>query len=154
LAVFLVRHARAGDRQKWKGPNHLRPLSKKGRKQAERLAALLATKGIGRIVSSPFERCIQTVLPLADRLRLEVETDDVLAEGAPAEKTLRLVRDIAPDDPALCTHGDVIATLLDALVREDGLKLPQPYPYAKGSTWVLETDASGRFVAAKYLPPL
>ena len=35
----------------------------------------------GRILSSPFVRCVQTVEPLAHRLRVKVEEVDELAEG-------------------------------------------------------------------------
>lgn len=152
MAVYLVRHAHAGDRSKWKGRDELRPLSKKGRRQAERLVELLAGEDIQRVLSSPSLRCVQTVDPLAARLGLTVETDDALAEGATADDVVDLVRKVAAENPVLCTHGDVIPTLLEGLVRRDGLELPEHYPCAKGSVWVLEEDGEGRFVAAKYLP--
>lgn len=152
MAVYFVRHAQAGDRTKWKGPDQLRPLSKKGRRQAEKLAKLLAGKAIGRIVSSPYVRCIQTVEPLAARLGLPVEIDDALAEGAAEDEVVDQARKLASEKAVLCTHGDVIATLLDALKRLDGLPLPEAYPCAKGSVWVLEEDAEGRFITAHYLP--
>lgn len=158
MAVYVVRHAKAGDRSKWKGPDQLRPLSGAGRRQAQALADLLADRagkagsGIRRIVSSPYARCIQTVEPLAARLGLEMETDDALAEGAPADDVVDLVRKLAPEHPVLCTHGDVIPRLLDALARRDGLRLPKRRPSAKGSTWVLDQDGDGRFVSAIYLP--
>lgn len=158
MAVYVVRHAKAGDRSKWKGPDQLRPLSGAGRRQAQALADLLADRagkagsGIRRIVSSPYVRCIQTVEPLAARLGLEMETDDALAEGAPADDVVDLVRKLAPEHPVLCTHGDVIPRLLDALARRDGLRLPKRRPSAKGSTWVLDQDGDGRFVSAIYLP--
>lgn len=153
MALFLVRHAHAGDRRKWEGPDHVRPLSEKGRKQADDLVAVLGGAGVTRILSSPSVRCVQTVEPLARRLRLEVEETDALAEGARAEEVVDLARRLVRDDtPVLCTHGDVIPTLLDALAESDRLPLPEGYPCAKGSTWRLEADESSRFVAADYLP--
>jgi 8-oxo-dGTP diphosphatase len=173
LSVYVVRHAKAGDRSKWTGPDELRPVSDKGKRQAEALADLLADQsgsagtagragsarrarragsGIRRIMSSPFLRCVQTVEPLAARLGLEVETDDALAEGAGEDEVVDLVRKVASENPVLCSHGDVIPTLLDALARRDGLRLPKNYPCAKGSTWVLDQDEEGRFVSAIYLP--
>jgi 8-oxo-dGTP diphosphatase len=164
LSVYVVRHAKAGDRSKWTGPDELRPLSEKGKRQAEALADLLADQsgsagtagragsGVRRIMSSPFLRCVQTVEPLAARLGLEVETDDALAEGAGEDEVVDLVRKVASENPVLCSHGDVIPTLLDALARRDGLRLPKNYPCAKGSTWVLDQDEEGRFVSAIYLP--
>jgi 8-oxo-(d)GTP phosphatase len=150
--VYLVRHAKAGNRKKWEGPDDLRPLSKKGRKQAESLADLLGGRGVSRVLSSPSVRCVETVQPLADRLELKVEETDALAEGATAEDVVSLAREVAQDAvTVLCTHGDVIPTLLDTLVRTDGLALPGDYPCAKGSTWRLRADGSGRFVDAEYI---
>ena len=42
MIVLLVRHARAGDRDAWEDDDRLRPLDKKGWKQAEGLVGLLA----------------------------------------------------------------------------------------------------------------
>ena len=149
----MVRHAKAGDRRKWEGPDRLRPVSKKGSKQADALVALLTDRGVTRILSSPFVRCVQTVQPLADRLGLKVEETDALAEGATPPEVVRLAREAAGEDGAvvLCTHGDVIPTLLDTLALTDALKLPDDYPCAKGSTWRLIPDGSGRFATAEYL---
>lgn len=152
MTIFLVRHAKAGDRQKWEGPDRLRPLSKKGWAQAHRLPDLLGDRGIRRVVSSPYVRCVQTVEPLAQRLALKVEEDGVLAEGAGPEALVGLVRGLASTPTALCTHGDVVPTLLEALVRVDGVVLPPDYPCTKGSTWVLETDDRGHVLTADYLP--
>lgn len=153
MTLFLVRHAKAGDRGKWEGPDDVRPLTAKGRLQAEELVTVLGDAGITRILSSPSVRCVQTVEPLARHLALDVEETDTLAEGARAADVVALARDLAPDGTAvLCTHGDVIPALLDALAATDGLPVPAGYPCAKGSTWRLEADASGRFVTASYLP--
>ncbi len=154
MPVFLVRHAKAGDRAQWDGPDHLRPLSKAGRRQAKALAGTLAGRGAGRIVSSPSRRCVQSVEPVAGRLGLPVETHDALVEGASEEDVVGLARKLAAEDPVLCTHGDVIPTLLEALAGRDGLRLPGRYRCAKGSVWVLEYedgDAGCRFTAATYI---
>ena len=66
--VFLVRHARAGDRERWTGDDRLRPLDGKGRRQADAMVAPLAGYPITRLVSSPYLRCVQTLEPLSARL--------------------------------------------------------------------------------------
>ena len=43
MAVMVtIRHADAGRRERWQGDDRLRPLGKKGRRQAEALARTLA----------------------------------------------------------------------------------------------------------------
>ncbi len=51
--VYLVRHAKAGDRQAWPGDDLSRPLSKTGRRQAKALVRVLSGRMIERILSSP-----------------------------------------------------------------------------------------------------
>ena len=106
MSVILLRHASAGDRKAWTGDDRLRPLDERGREQALALADRLRAQGVERVFSSPYVRCVQTVAPLG----LEVVTDDRLAEGAPAEETLQLLRDL--DAAVACTHGDVIENVL------------------------------------------
>jgi broad specificity phosphatase PhoE len=154
MALLLVRHAKAGDRGSWHGRDRDRPLSGKGRRQAEGLVDLLGDWKPSRIVSSPFVRCVETVAPLADTVGVPIETSDVLAEGARTRDVLRFIDEsLGTDgDVVLCTHGDVVPMALETLVERDGLDLPADYAYAKGSTWVLEGEP-GRVTSARYLPP-
>jgi len=133
VSVLLVRHAKAGDREKWEAPDDLRPLTSKGEAQAEALVDLLAGYEIERVLSSPYLRCTQTVAPLAAARGLAVEPTDDLAEGAgPAGVDLsrRLLAEAGYT--VLCSHGDVVEEVLDALgvQRDDFMR--------KGATWVLE----------------
>ena len=149
--MLVVRHARAGSRRRWDGPDETRPLSGRGRRQAGALVKLLVPFGPTRILSSPYVRCVQSVEPVSEKLGLAVEPSDALAERTPAEDVLALVRGL-PDAPiVLCSHGDEISVLLDALARDDGLALPKDYECAKGSTWVLDAH-KGRYTSASYLP--
>ena len=148
--VFVVRHAKAGSRSAWSGPDHARPLSKAGRRQAVGLADLLADQAITRIVTSPYVRCHQTVQPLGTRLAVPVEPSDLLVEGTLLPEALRLVEKVADQPTVLCTHGDVILELLDHLAR--GGVFVDDARFEKGSTWVLGTEA-GEVTAARYLPP-
>jgi 8-oxo-(d)GTP phosphatase len=101
--LLVVRHASAGDRDDWKGPDADRPLDERGRRQAEQLVNQLAPFTIGRIVSSPFARCVDTVQPLARARGLEVETGDDLAEGADPERVRRLLLEL-DDEAVVCMH--------------------------------------------------
>jgi phosphohistidine phosphatase SixA len=85
---YLVRHADAGDKRAWTGPDDDRPLSSTGHREAEGLAALLASFPVSEIVSSPAVRCWQTVQPLAEQRRLAVRTDGALAADAEVVREL------------------------------------------------------------------
>jgi 8-oxo-dGTP diphosphatase len=147
----LVRHARAGSRKGWQGADIERPLSKKGRRQSDGLVDMLEPYGVKRILSSPYVRCTQTVEPLADALGLEIEVRPELAEGAPVDEALDLLRQHAGTTAVFCTHGDIVPAILGALAERDGLELPPHPDYPKGSVWVIEEE-NGRAVSADYLP--
>ena len=151
VPVLLIRHAHAGTRRDAHGPDQARRLSARGQKQARKLVETLEGYSPQRILSSPFTRCVETVTPLAEALRVKVEEDESLAEGTGLE-ALDLVRRVAHEKIALCTHGDVIPEILVALADEDHLDLGPRPRQAKGSVWVLEAHG-GRFVKAAYLPP-
>ena len=134
--IHVVRHADAGIRGP--GPDdHLRPLSPGGHARAEVLAELLELTSTGRIVSSPYVRCVQTVEPLATRQRRSVELSDILAEGASVEAILHLLRRL-PDGSVACTHGDMLGELARVVDTVDGLV--GPISFDKGGVWVLSRN--------------
>jgi len=154
MTVLLVRHARAGSRKYWKRPDIERPLSKKGQRQAEGLVDMLARYPSKRIYSSPYVRCVQTVDPLAEKIKKGVEQLLELTEGAPAEEVIAVLRRSGGSTDVWCTHGDIVALVLDAIVEHDGVKLKKAdKKYPKGSFWELEQDKKGRVIKATYFPP-
>jgi 8-oxo-(d)GTP phosphatase len=140
--VLLVRHGRAGDRDEWTDDDRLRPLDKRGRRQADAMVAPLAGYALSRLVSSPYVRCVQTLEPLSARLGLPVEHDPAIAEGVPVQKARGLIDRLGPGPVVLCTHGDVV----EALVGEGE-------PKKKGSTWLL-ARRKGAVEPVRYWPPL
>jgi len=151
--LLLIRHAHAGDRARWRGPDDQRPLSEKGWRQARGLVALLGDDGLARIASSPSLRCVQTVLPLAEARGLQVEEDPRLHEGTdPHEAFVALEADLhAGSSVAASTHGDLMPAILD-LAAERGAVLPPDVRWPKGCTWVLDHE-DGRWLGARFLPP-
>lgn len=150
--VYLVRHAAAGDRLDWRGDDSQRPLTGKGRRQAEGLAALLSREPVDRVVSSPSLRCVQTVEPLARTLGLDVEEWDALLEGSDAIDALNALDDTGGTTVA-CTHGDIVPAVLDVL-RSAGARFHGALTWPKASTWVLDAGGGDEgFVRATYLPP-
>jgi phosphohistidine phosphatase SixA len=150
--VYLVRHAHAGNKAEWDGPDQARPLSAPGHRQAAGLVAQLGRYPIHRILSSPADRCRQTVAPLARHRRLAVEVTEALGVDATADGVLDLLGDPALRHVVLCTHGELIGQVFAKLVA-DGLDLPARPRWQKGSTWVLDRDG-GHVAEASYLEPL
>ena len=148
--LYLLRHAKAGDRERWTEDDRLRPLSTKGRNQAEAMIGLFRERAVDRVLSSPYVRCVQTVRPLALARRLPVEESDVLGEGAPLGPAMRMLRDMA-GAAVLCGHGDLIPAVVEHLA-DRGVTMADPPEWKKGSTWALERDG-GLFTTARYLPP-
>ncbi len=149
--VLLIRHASAGSRQRWDGPDNQRPLSEKGALQARGLAEVLSDHPVARVLSSPAVRCRQTVEPLALERGLEVETRKELREGSDPTRAIDLLEELAAEDPALCTHGDVIPEVIGLLARR-GMDIAGPVGNNKGSWWELQFE-DGRFVTARWHPP-
>ncbi len=147
MPLLLVRHAVAQPRRGWSKADWERPLTEEGEAQANGLVELLLPFEIERIWSSPFVRCVDTVVPLAERLGLPVEPFDELAEGAGASVE-PLISQVPGVTIVLCTHGDVVPELLDALARDTAPKDGER-PCAKGSTWVIDDDGA----PPRYLPP-
>ena len=56
------------------------PLNDEGRRMAERLAHVLSAEPIGRIISSPLSRALDTARPLAQVFGLDIRTDARLLE--------------------------------------------------------------------------
>lgn len=150
--IYLVRHAKAGDRAGWDGDDRVRPLIPAGQRQARALCDVLDDARFTRIVSSPYVRCLETVVPLAGRHLVPIEPHDALAEAAPLDETLALIAECAAEGAVLCSHGDVIPDLLAHLAATTDLDLGADPRCAKGSTWVLDTDADGTVRSATYRP--
>ena len=149
--MLLIRHAHACPRKDWAGEDELRPLSARGQRQARHLVAVIEAYAPQRILSSPYLRCLATVGPLAGRLNLRPELTEDLAEGE-GLAAVSLVRALADEKVALCSHGDVIPEVLVALADEDRLDLGLRPRQAKGSVWVLDATG-GHFNKATYLAP-
>jgi len=152
MTIYLVRHAKAGDRSAWDGDDRLRPLSSRGQLQARELIPLLGAAHFERVLSSPYVRCMETVVPLAATRGVAVEPSDALAEGASLDEALSLVRKHANAGAVMCTHGDVMPMLLQHFA-ERGIDIGPTPQWPKGCTWVLDTDDAGEVRAAAYLPP-
>jgi broad specificity phosphatase PhoE len=154
MKLYVVRHAHAGSRSAWGGPDDDRPLSRRGHKQATAIADQLAGVGLSRLVSSPSIRCVQTLEPLADRLGLRVDADDRLREGSDGDQALVLAAELSKERTAalICSHGDVIPDML-RILKAGTTRFRDPFMWPKGSIWVLTRDGA-RWSKARYIPPV
>jgi len=148
--LYLVRHAKAGERRTWSGDDADRPLSKKGWKQAAALADRLARYGATALYSSSYLRCVQTLEPLAAAIGAEIRIDKRLIEGEPFEPVLDLLTDVEAG-AVLCSHGDVVPAVIQALHRR-GMDVQTPPDWRKASVWVLRRSGT-RITTGKVWPP-
>jgi 8-oxo-dGTP diphosphatase len=149
--IFLLRHATAGDRARFDGVDSDRPLTKKGRRQAESIAKSLAARGIERIYTSPYTRCVESVKPLAKLTGAKIRRRDALAEGPDVDAAYALIDESVGYNTVLCSHGDVIPAVINRMMWA-GLTLESRFYCSKGSIWEVDLVA-GRFTTARYVPP-
>ncbi|HZZ95362.1 MAG TPA: histidine phosphatase family protein [Usitatibacter sp.] len=130
MELILWRHAEAEDRAKDSDADAARALTKRGERQAERMAAWLEPRidKSWRIIVSPATRTLQTVAPL-DR---EFEMSEEVGLSATAASVLRAARWPDGDANVLVvghqpTLGHVAARLLEG--REGDVSI------RKGAVW-------------------
>jgi 8-oxo-(d)GTP phosphatase len=109
--LLVIRHTTAGHRRNWDDDDAKRPLDARGVRQAIALVHQLAPFEIERIVSSPFVRCMESVVPLAAARGLEVEPVDALAEGAEGQEVRSFLAGLHGTATAACGHGPEIYPL-------------------------------------------
>jgi phosphohistidine phosphatase SixA len=146
---YVVRHAKAGSRSQWPEDDRLRPLNKKGVKQAEELVSLLESFAIAAVYSSPFLRCVQTVEPLTRARKLPIKQTSMLAEGHGLAGAMQVMVHPKLDHAVLSTHGDIMWELVEELVRQRVIK-PGTGGFDKGSTWVVDLE-NGSFTRARFI---
>jgi 2,3-bisphosphoglycerate-dependent phosphoglycerate mutase len=103
--VYLIRHCRAAA-----GGGANAPLTEEGEWQAQALAEWFRERGVrvGRIISSPLLRAVQSAAPLAQWAGVPVETDERLRErvlAVPPVSDWREPTIASFADPDLCLPG-------------------------------------------------
>ncbi|MEG9249116.1 NUDIX hydrolase [Arthrobacter sp. Soc17.1.1.1] len=159
--LIVVRHAKAKPRSSWSRAEGDRPLAATGRRQAIAVSRLLQAWNPERVVSSPWERCVQTISPYVNQRSAKLKLVDALTERdaarrpgrtrASVERVLDKRRSVA-----LCTHRpvlplvfSVLAGHMPAALRE---LLPVDDPYlAPGEAVICQVSSSnqGRIVSVE-----
>ena len=118
MLLHLLRHADAGDPQAWTGPDAVRPLSDKGRRQSKRLGDHLAAIGFSTdaMITSPKVRAEQTADIVASRLDVDVSVDERLAHPFDLETVDALLTDAGDRERVvLVGHDPDFSETLSAL---------------------------------------
>jgi phosphohistidine phosphatase SixA/predicted NUDIX family NTP pyrophosphohydrolase len=145
--VVLIRHAHAGRRAAWEGPDDERPLDRNGRRDAESAAPLLALFAPDRVISAPAVRCRDTVAPAANLLGLSLEVDGRFAETGDPDEALHVLQELAQGSAAaiVCSQGGLIRPLLAGIRSGEEPQTP------KGTAWVLSFTETGEIASADHL---
>jgi len=158
--VVLVRHARAGQRSQWDGPDAERPLDERGRTQAAALADLLTTYAVERIHSSDSRRCLETVEPLGAALGLPVLAEPLLSEDGSARDPAgarQVLSDLVarPGQAVVCTQRKTLDRVLGEVLTGLGIEARSVEAPRKGGLLVLHlpVDARGRASVEALAPP-
>jgi 8-oxo-dGTP pyrophosphatase MutT (NUDIX family) len=158
-ACVVVRHARAGSRTAWKGPDDDRPLDEGGQEQARVLAQLLAAYEVSRVYSSDVRRCVDTLAPFAAEAGLTVTPEHLFSEaGYPKNPEGAVARafEIARQagSVAICTQGGALPDLVVGLCQRLGTTPEGMKPVRKGSLVVvhLTVEEPPQVVAVEQLP--
>lgn len=155
--LHLLRHADAGDPMAWTTDDALRPLSAKGRRQAERLARHLVAIGFetDALLSSPKLRAKETAEVVGDALDVTVRIDERLGGGLDLAVVEAVLRDAGgPQRPVLVGHDPDFSDLAADLTGAPGLALKKGAlvridvdgelePGSGRARWLLPPDALG-----------
>lgn len=154
---IIVRHGKAESRKHWAGSEERRPLTPAGAASSYALKRELACFGVTKLISSPWTRCTQTLIPYAVSCQRDIAdaadiTEDTV-ESQPAtavrffEDALTLAAHSAASPTAVCTHRPVFEVVFPYLkslcaTTEIADHIPAESPYLQtGAALVLTVGA-------------
>lgn len=116
MTLFFLRHGEA-DWPDWDRPDDERPLTKKGKKEMQRVAQFLRDLEVQPtlIISSPLPRALQTAKIAAKYLRSELREERALADGFDAAKLRTLLKSQAGEELMIVGHEPSFSAVIRAL---------------------------------------
>lgn len=152
--LILVRHAHAHSRQGWGGDDNLRPLDRKGDRQAASLPTMLTGWRATRILTAEPDRCVETARRMADAWSLPLDIDPLLGDNAwiaNQAAAQRRFRELIDDGgiTVVVSQGLVIPDVIAQLSAEGTLPIDE-ITCKKAGTWVL-TFTDGVLCGADYM---
>ena len=147
--LYLLRHADAGNPDRWVGDDGERPLSGKGLRQARRLAALLKSLDWrpDAIVTSPKRRAAETAEAVAKELGVPARVDGRLASAFGRPELAELIAaENGADRLLLVGHDPDFSDLASELVGA-------AIALRKGSLIRIDLDDEGTAGVVRWLLP-
>ncbi len=123
--IVVLRHAKARSRDEWEGSDTARPLTTRGRRQAQGIVGPLLAFGVRRVISSPAERCVRTATPIAQAIGQRVQfcasiSQDAWEEGRADARSIIGQRVRSRKPVVLTSHGPVLPDILHELALATG----------------------------------
>ena len=124
--LIVLRHAKATPRTDWMNGEAIddgkRPLLPEGYAQAKQLVKLLGAFAPKRVITSPWSRCLNTVLPYAKKRKLKIIERSQLSElgnKKGPKRTKNVINDIIEDGRAsvICSHRPALPTIFETLAK-------------------------------------
>lgn len=126
VPLLLTRHTRAQKRSAWAkedGREETRPLTKTGKLRAEKILEVFAQYGVEAVMSSPWQRCVDSVWPYAKKAKLEIQEVPEITEAAHREEPAqvekvfsRLLR-TGEVPTVVCVHRPTLPTIFHTLEK-------------------------------------
>ncbi|AJT41772.1 NUDIX hydrolase [Psychromicrobium lacuslunae] len=160
--LIILRHAKAKPRSSWTRAEGDRPLAATGQRQAAAVKRLLMAWRPGRVVSSPWARCIATVSPYVKATKAKTRLADALTEANHHRKPAKVqgvVEGLFDKERAvvLCTHRPVLPSVFKRLANHMGSslrsQLPSVDPYLAPGEIVVCQVAKERIVSVEQFKP-
>ena len=161
-APFIVlRHAKAKPRSSWSRAEGQRPLAATGRRQALSVRRLLASWDPQKVITSPWQRCVETVTPYVKDTKRGFKEVSAFTEKSAKNKpqkarqeTARLLGKLR--STLLCTHRPVLPEILAVLARDTPpavlAALPEKDPFLSPGAVIVAhqgLDLGGRIVSVE-----
>lgn len=144
MRLWIVRHGQA---ENFAASDALRPLTGKGRKQAEATGSWLAEQGArgARVLASPYLRAQQTATIIAAALGAAVETLDCITPDDNPRRAVAWLADQPDEVIVLVSHMPLVGRLLSWL--EQGVD--GDAAFATAQAVALDMEIAGAGVASR-----
>ncbi|MBA5866041.1 MAG: hypothetical protein GDA67_05000 [Nitrospira sp. CR1.3] len=140
MDCVLFRHGIAIEREEWEGPDGDRPLTDRGAKRVEQVAAGFKWLELQptHVVTSPLVRALDSakILHHALRVRSALQIIDELLPDAPPERLLTLLSELPPESCALCVGHEPHLGLAASVMLAG--KPSTAFPFKKAGACLIE----------------